>query len=164
MNETARDFLARCFAPGATIALLLRTESPAKTQQRVVTLEQALAPRYLGWLAHENHRRSEHLCRRQSASPRQPEAHQGEHRFRPPSVYRHRHGWRCPARCAPGIGCWCRRRPRSSPHPPASIRCFGASKASTSRVRNRRSSCSPSPSAAIPLAPTATVSFASPVS
>jgi hypothetical protein len=55
MNETAKDFLARCFAPGSTIALLLRTESPAKTQQRVVTLEQALAPRYLGWLAHENH-------------------------------------------------------------------------------------------------------------
>jgi len=55
MNETAKDFLARCFAPGSTIALLLRSESPAKTQQRVVTLEQALAPRYLGWLAHENH-------------------------------------------------------------------------------------------------------------
>jgi hypothetical protein len=55
MNETAKDFLARCFAPGSTIALLLRTESSAKTQQRVVTLEQALAPRYLGWLAHENH-------------------------------------------------------------------------------------------------------------
>ncbi len=44
MNEVAKDFLARCFAPGSTIALLLRTESPAKTQQRVVTLEQALAP------------------------------------------------------------------------------------------------------------------------
>jgi RepB DNA-primase from phage plasmid len=55
MNETAKDFLARCFAPGSTIALLLRTESPAKTQQRVVTLEQALAPRYLGWLARQNH-------------------------------------------------------------------------------------------------------------
>ena len=54
MNEVARDFLARCFAPGSTIALLLRTESPAKTQQRVVTLEQALAPGYLGWLAYEN--------------------------------------------------------------------------------------------------------------
>ena len=54
MNQTAKDFLVRCFAPGSTIALLLRTESPAKTQQRVVTLEQALAPRYLGWLAHEN--------------------------------------------------------------------------------------------------------------
>jgi hypothetical protein len=55
MNQTAKDFLARCFAPGSTIALLLRTESPAKTQQRLVTLEQALAPRYLGWLAHQNH-------------------------------------------------------------------------------------------------------------
>ena len=54
MNEVAKDFLVRCFAPDSTIALLLRTESPAKTQQRVVTLEQALAPRYLGWLAHEN--------------------------------------------------------------------------------------------------------------
>lgn len=54
MNQTARDFLARCFAPGSTIALLLRTETPAKTQQRVVTLEQVFAPRYLGWLAHEN--------------------------------------------------------------------------------------------------------------
>jgi len=54
MNEIAKDFLTRCFAPGETIALLLRTEIPAKTQQRVVTLEQALAPRYLGWLAHEN--------------------------------------------------------------------------------------------------------------
>ena len=55
MNEIAKDFLTRCFAPGSTIALLLRTESPAKTQQRVVTLEQAIAPRYLGWLAHESH-------------------------------------------------------------------------------------------------------------
>lgn len=55
MNETAKDFLTRCFAPGETIALLLRAEIPAKTQQRIVTLEQALAPRYLGWLAHENH-------------------------------------------------------------------------------------------------------------
>lgn len=55
MNETAKDFLTRCFAPSSTIALLLRTESSAKTQQRVVTLEQVLAPRYLGWLAHENH-------------------------------------------------------------------------------------------------------------
>lgn len=55
MNEIAKDFLARCFAPGSTIAILLRTEVPAKTQQRVVTLEQALASRYLGWLAHENH-------------------------------------------------------------------------------------------------------------
>lgn len=53
MQQTAKDFLSRCFAPGSTIALLL-TECPVKTQQRVVTLEQTLAPRYLGWLSHEN--------------------------------------------------------------------------------------------------------------
>jgi hypothetical protein len=55
MQEIARDFLTRCFAPGETIALLLRTERQTKTQQRVVTLEQAIAPRYLGWLAYQNH-------------------------------------------------------------------------------------------------------------
>jgi hypothetical protein len=55
MNGTATDFLARCFAPGDTIALLLRNESTATTQQRVVPLERALASRYRGWLAHENH-------------------------------------------------------------------------------------------------------------
>jgi hypothetical protein len=55
MNGTATDFLTRCFAPGDTIALLLRNESTATTQQRVVPLERALAPRYRGWLAHENH-------------------------------------------------------------------------------------------------------------
>ncbi len=55
MNGTAQDFLTRCFAPGDTIALLLRNESKATTQQRIVALEQALAPRYLAWLARENH-------------------------------------------------------------------------------------------------------------
>ncbi len=55
MNETAKDFLSRCFAPGDTLALLLRNEREAKTQQRIVLAERALAPRYLGWLAHENH-------------------------------------------------------------------------------------------------------------
>ena len=55
MSQIARDFLTRCFAPGETIALLLRNEIVAKTQQRVVTLDQVLAPRYLRWLAHENH-------------------------------------------------------------------------------------------------------------
>jgi hypothetical protein len=55
MNKTAKDFLSRCFAPGDTIALLLRNEREAKTQQRIVLAERALAPRYLGWLAHENH-------------------------------------------------------------------------------------------------------------
>lgn len=55
MSQAAHRFLARCFAPGSTIALLLRTEGPAKTQQRVVMLERALVPRCLGWLARENH-------------------------------------------------------------------------------------------------------------
>jgi hypothetical protein len=55
MNETAKDFLSNCFAPGDTIALLLRNEREGKTQQRIVLAERALAPRYLGWLAHENH-------------------------------------------------------------------------------------------------------------
>lgn len=55
MNRTATDFISRCFAPGDTIALLLRNEREAKTQQRIVLAERALAPRYLGWLAHENH-------------------------------------------------------------------------------------------------------------
>jgi hypothetical protein len=55
MNETAKDFISRCFAPGDTIALLLRNEREATTQQRIVLAERALAPRYLGWLAHENH-------------------------------------------------------------------------------------------------------------
>src|SRR6266851_1932470 len=50
----AADFLTRCFAPGESIALLLRRENPAVILQRIVPLERALAPRYLGWLAHEN--------------------------------------------------------------------------------------------------------------
>jgi hypothetical protein len=54
MSQIAKDFLTRCFAPGETIALLLRNESTTTTQQRVVTLEQALASRYLAWLAREN--------------------------------------------------------------------------------------------------------------
>src|ERR1039457_945955 len=53
-TAAAPEFLSRCFAPGETIALLLRREAPAATIQRIVQLETALAPRYLGWLAHEN--------------------------------------------------------------------------------------------------------------
>jgi hypothetical protein len=55
MSRIAKDFLTRCFASGETIALLLRAESPTSTQQRVVVLEQAVAPRYLAWLARENY-------------------------------------------------------------------------------------------------------------
>jgi len=54
-TQTAHDFLTRCFHPGETIALLLRRENPASTTQRIVTLEQATAPRYLACLRYENH-------------------------------------------------------------------------------------------------------------
>ncbi len=50
----AREFLSRSFAPSETIAIVLRRTSPATIVQRIVTLERALQPRYLGWLAHEN--------------------------------------------------------------------------------------------------------------
>jgi hypothetical protein len=52
--RVAAGFLTRCFALGETIALLIRRENPVSTTQRIVRLECALAPRYLGWLAHEN--------------------------------------------------------------------------------------------------------------
>ena len=49
----------RNFSPVAlfqvrTIAVVLRCQSPSGTVQRILSLERALAPRYLGWLAHEN--------------------------------------------------------------------------------------------------------------
>jgi hypothetical protein len=53
MNDAA-EFLSRSFTSGETIAILLRRISPTVTVQRIVTLESALAPRYLGWLASEN--------------------------------------------------------------------------------------------------------------
>jgi hypothetical protein len=52
--KPTQDFLTRCFAPDETIALLLRSEATAKVTQRIVTVRQATAPRYLGWLAYEN--------------------------------------------------------------------------------------------------------------
>jgi hypothetical protein len=54
MNQMAIDFLSRCFAPGETIALLLRRENSASTQQRVVAFERVVEARYLAWLGHEN--------------------------------------------------------------------------------------------------------------
>jgi len=54
MNQIAANFLTRCFAPCETIALLLRREDTPRPQQRVVTLEQVLAPRYMAWLTFEN--------------------------------------------------------------------------------------------------------------
>ena len=55
MNQTAADFLCRCFAAGDSIALLLRRDNAERPAQRIVRLEQALAPTYLRWLAYENH-------------------------------------------------------------------------------------------------------------
>ena len=52
--QEAKGFLSACFAPGESIALLLRGESPVRVIQRVVPLERAIAPRYLGWLAYHN--------------------------------------------------------------------------------------------------------------
>jgi hypothetical protein len=54
-TKLAHEFLIRCFLPGETIAVLLRKEDPASTTQRIVRLEQALAPRYLAWLRYENY-------------------------------------------------------------------------------------------------------------
>lgn len=50
----AADFLTRSFRADETIAIVLRCFSPATIVQRIVTLERALAPRYLSWLAYEN--------------------------------------------------------------------------------------------------------------
>src|SRR5215472_11669195 len=54
VTGVARDFLMRSFAPGETIALLIRHQAPDQTWQRIVPLERVLEPHYLGWLAHEN--------------------------------------------------------------------------------------------------------------
>lgn len=54
-TKIALEFLTRCFSPEETIALLLRRENPPSTAQRIVRLVQAIAPRYLAWLAYQNH-------------------------------------------------------------------------------------------------------------
>jgi hypothetical protein len=54
--DLAHEFLTRSFTPGETIAVLLRSEYPLRTQQRIVRFECAIAPRYLRWLAYENAR------------------------------------------------------------------------------------------------------------
>ena len=82
----AQEFLTRCFAPDETIALLLRRENPLKVMQRVVKLETAIAPRYIGWLASREHHWRECLCCRQSAAAWHPETDEGKHRFSPSLV------------------------------------------------------------------------------
>jgi hypothetical protein len=54
MNQVATNFLTRSFASSETIALLLCRENAPRPQQRVVTLEQVIAPRYMAWLTFEN--------------------------------------------------------------------------------------------------------------
>ena len=54
MNRIAANFLTRSFAPCETVALLLRRDNATRPQQRIVTLEQLLAPRYMAWLNFEN--------------------------------------------------------------------------------------------------------------
>jgi hypothetical protein len=54
MNRIAANFLTRCFASSETIALLIRQKDAPCPQQRIVTLEQLLAPRYMAWLTFEN--------------------------------------------------------------------------------------------------------------
>jgi len=54
MNRIAASFLSRSFASCETVALLLRRDNATRPQQRIITLEQLLAPRYLAWLGYEN--------------------------------------------------------------------------------------------------------------
>jgi RepB DNA-primase from phage plasmid len=54
MNQVAVNFLTRCFASSETIALLLRRDNTPRPQQRVVTVEQVVTPRYMAWLTYEN--------------------------------------------------------------------------------------------------------------
>jgi len=58
MSRVAQRFLARCFQPEETIALLLRRDNPRSIAQRVVRLETALELRYQAWLAYENSTRA----------------------------------------------------------------------------------------------------------
>ena len=162
MSQTAKDFLTRCFAPGETIAFLLRRESADRPAQRIVRLEQALAPAYLRLARARKPLRCKRLRGCQSAALWQPSSHQREHRIGAPSIYRHRHRWRGASRCAPRF----RRRASSYDDPRHIARQVpGALASRWLRFRaagKRHSSSSPLPSAAIPLAPTATGSSASP--
>ena len=54
MNRIASNFLTRSFASCETVAVLLRRDNTVRPQQRIVTIEQLLAPRYLAWLGYEN--------------------------------------------------------------------------------------------------------------
>jgi len=53
-TRIAAEFLTRSFGPNETMAIVVRRISPSTIAQRIVTMERALQPRYLSWLAHEN--------------------------------------------------------------------------------------------------------------
>ena len=53
-TRIAVGFLTRSFRPDETIAIVLRRVSPPTIAQRIITVERALQPRYLAWLAHQN--------------------------------------------------------------------------------------------------------------
>ena len=53
-TRIAAGFLTRSFHPVETIAVVLRRTSPVTIAQRIITVERALEPRYLAWLAHGN--------------------------------------------------------------------------------------------------------------
>jgi hypothetical protein len=72
MNQVATNFLTRSFASSETIALLLRREDAPRPQQRVVVLEQVLAPRYMAWLTFENDNGANIYV---SANPLRPGSH-----------------------------------------------------------------------------------------
>ena len=103
-TQTAHDFLTRCFQPGETVALLLRKEKPASTTQRIVTLEQATAPRYLAWLRYENHNGANVYVAANPLRSWQPQENEGLHRRSPASLPRHRRRRRRENRCAHGVG------------------------------------------------------------
>jgi hypothetical protein len=54
ITRIAAGFLARSFHPEDTIAIVLRRVSPPTVAQRIITVERAIQPRYLAWLAHES--------------------------------------------------------------------------------------------------------------
>ncbi len=103
--DIAADFLTRCFAPGESMALLLRRENPDGILQRIVPLEGAIAPRYLGWLAHENSIGANVYV---AANP----VHSGSRKRTKESIAAVRHlyldlghRWRGPPRFPPGLRC-----------------------------------------------------------
>jgi hypothetical protein len=164
MKSIAAGFLTRCFAPGETIAVLLRRENPVSAAQRVVRLEQALAPRYLGWLAHENSTGANVYV---AANP----LHFGSRKRTKESIASVRYLYididtdgEARSSLRSELRMLYPRRLRSCPRLPASIKRFGAWMASTLSIRKARSNFSPLRSAAIPPAPIATGCFASPAS